>query len=775
MVTASQVTTFINKKYGGIPQARKQLGIQSAAQIRAFATKELSQLKGETGAQQRQSDILAQSFERKAVTKAMEARARAVETARQIQQRKLQKTQQKQEEFFTREPVFKKEVTTATQIVGQEKTPSVIARETGIIPTGPTDILQFEKVTTLERQPKIPERPEFEKVTEQIIERKISGIGLDVKVPGVQAAPRPKITDVPSFFRDLSNRLEQISQKPVEFEAFPAQKQLAGIGAAGASFVSAVTRPIFDPIKTLKETATGAKLLVTEPVKTTKEIGKVFTETPAQFIGEIAGGVAFFKGAGVAGKVAIEAGKKTVIKTGAKFVPPEELFAKKVLEGKERLPTVKTVVQATKEFEKARTPLGDIEVITAAPERLKGQVAGPSRKGALGLEDPGVFVAPVGKGSPAFFRIGKETDLEFTLSPVEPIKQIFKTPTATVFTVKDVLRLPREVAKRPGFLAVEEFFLQEGRKAESAFITKRSEIGVGALQRQPFEVKQQFQAPFKLTVKREGKPVKVAAGELVKRKDILIEAGTTELEAVVPLGAQFRFQPKTLAGRIKGFEEFTIFEGKAIPIRRATLITDGIVSKGIKPSKKPKNKRREVIISSEKIISESKAISEKRFISPLSFPRLSSFGRPSKVSKVSKPKISKVKPSSVIDSRVSKTISSITTGKDIPSKITSTTSKEISSLSKVASQIGASSVVTGESLITTQISTPISPFLPRRGTSRRDKVRRPKVSFEQPKQFTPTAFAATFGVFGEEAKIGELSGLGLRPIKPKTKKKKKRS
>jgi hypothetical protein len=240
----------------------------------------------------------------------------------------------------------------------------------------------------------------------------------------------------------------------------------------------------------------------------------------------------------------IKGARGAYIKVGATKVPPEEVFAKTVLEGKEKLPTAKSIPEVQKRFEATRTPEGKIEVATAAPEPLKTTVAGIGKKAGLGLEDPGIYVTPKGETSPYFLRTKPMPEAQYSIS-FNPFAQA-RVPTITEFEALGVVRLPREVITQPGFEPVLKY--QETTLAGTARvqITKRSEIGLGAVERQRFR-----------------EPVK---GRLIK------EPRTSEIEAVVPVGQQFRYVPKTFYGRVKGFELYTEFEGTPVAIRRAELI-----------------------------------------------------------------------------------------------------------------------------------------------------------------------------------------------------------
>lgn len=254
--------------------------------------------------------------------------------------------------------------------------------------------------------------------------------------------------------------------------------------------------------------------------------------------------------------------KRAVLRPLTKDIPAEQIFAPEALAGDVTLVKAKGVSEIVKTFEAAKVPKTEmIEVVTAAPKPISGVVAGVGKKAGLGLEDPGIFVAPVGRGQPFFLRVGKPSVVTRVEVPETIGAGLFDLPTATIFTAKGISLQPRSVVREPGFESTAKFFrsiadVQPGR----VFVTKRAEIGQQALQRQLFARKE----------------LSFEQGELVfgKPKGLVQEFGTTELEAVIPVGQQFtRVKPKGLIGRLFGFEETTLVEGQVVAIRRAKLKT----------------------------------------------------------------------------------------------------------------------------------------------------------------------------------------------------------
>lgn len=109
-INISQVTKYISEKYGGIREARKALGIQSASQIRAYVTRQIAQERQYSGKALEQAERLAQSQERKAEQKAREAQAQAVQTAKEIEQKKESEQLQQYSKTQLVEAVQKREI-----------------------------------------------------------------------------------------------------------------------------------------------------------------------------------------------------------------------------------------------------------------------------------------------------------------------------------------------------------------------------------------------------------------------------------------------------------------------------------------------------------------------------------------------------------------------------------------------------------------------------------------------------------------------------------------
>jgi hypothetical protein len=295
-----------------------------------------------------------------------------------------------------------------------------------------------------------------------------------------------------------------------------------------------------------KEFARGIWTSLTNPVASAQAIGQELRTQPEFFIGQQIGTYGTFKGVGAVGGVI----KNTYVKTGSTYIPSEQVFSSQVLTEGKTFPMSKSSSYALEQFNKQPY------VQTSAPSKLSGTTAGEGNFGNLGLEDSGIYVTPKGEGSPYFLEVGRKGEYSLTLNPFKPIIDFFKTPTVTEFKVKGISQIPREVVSQPGFEPVKTFFKEEGSKTGQAYITKRSEIGQRELPRQT------FRTPLDKIDKLFGETRRVT------------ESGTGELEAVVPFGTKFEYTPKTKLGKVKGFEEYTTYEGANVPIRRAELLSE---------------------------------------------------------------------------------------------------------------------------------------------------------------------------------------------------------
>lgn len=364
-----------------------------------------------------------------------------------------------------------------------------------------------------------------------------------------------------------------------------------GVGAmglsAGISFVDTVfvksalfvKDVVTHPIQTGKNLAGGIKTIVTDANarnQIRENIRITAQEDPGKVIGTSAG---FIYGPKVisatTNKVAtviknLKVKAISAINKGSK-IPAEEVFSTDVLTKQTKFPMSTGTKSALKQFNKVDDS-GNIVVQTSAPSKLQGTTAGAGRKGAVGLEDAGIYVTPKGEGSPAFLRLSSADDaVRITIDPTKQLREALKQPTVTEFTVSKVAKIPSSVTSKAGFKAVEGFF--KSQTSAKAFITKRSQIGQGEIARQSFVATENFKLPVQsMSVTRNGKLISLSQGQKVKVGDIIREAGTSELEAVIPTTSKLVSQNTGLAG----FKDYTMIDGVAVPIRKVSVVADTV-------------------------------------------------------------------------------------------------------------------------------------------------------------------------------------------------------
>lgn len=561
--------------------------------------------------------------------------------------------------------------------------------------------------------------------------------GPDAAPKKVEEVPKPEIRpDVPlDFVGRMREAAAQYEFKARQEGGF--RKYVSAAKALGASAAAGFTSPVLRPKEFLK----GTVKTITSPVATLGGLGKAFKEKPGQTIGEVGGQIALFKTSAAAANIA----KSAYIKVGTKYVPPEQVFSPQVLKEGKTLPTTKGISESLRKF-------GETDVVvTAAPSKVKGPKVEVGKKAALGLEDPGIYVTPKGEASPYFLRIKGALPMEtkYSFNILQPVKEFFGVPGVTEFKVKGVTRLPRKVIKQPGFETVGKYFEQTAAKTGKAYITKRSEIGLGEVARQ------KYKSPTGKTV---------------------VEMGTSELEAVIPLGAEFTYakQPSFLA-RVKGFGAYTEFGGKPVAIRQAVV-------KGVSPTT---GTVKTVSVAPKTVLAEaSRAYAPVRYKTPVSVLKYSVPSRVSSavsttsfvsgVSSVISPSraVSKVTARSIVS-----TPSRVYPVKDIrytppPSRAFYPTSRSFTYSTPATSYVfgGDSYLGVGDSYVppppTTSVPPPPKLVLKLPKDDKLPKKKKKKsIRLKQLSKYTPTATAAVFKYKGKEPSFGEITGQGVRPIR----------
>lgn len=347
----------------------------------------------------------------------------------------------------------------------------------------------------------------------------------EVEPNDVVAYPAYGLRAVGSYFGEKAGRFEYQAKQGEYFASWSGF--VGSIGAGAFGFGKAVTDfglVFADPIGAIK----GISYTIKNPQETASAIGSEFIVNPSFASGNLLGVVAAPK---IPGFI-YSKGRLGYAALTKEYVPPEQVFSPAVLQGKQTFPLTTGPKDSLARFEAARTPEG-VVVISASPKPLSGNVftgevkvgAGPAAK--AGLEDPGLYVAPYGEGSAYFLKVLDDANYlreppSFSLFPE------FKRPTGSEVVVSAVERQPSSVLRQPGFGATEDFLVSQSGSGK-AFITKRSEAA--------------FQN--------------------------LGVTGTSELEAVVPLGTQLEYL---------GSKQFTIVGGEAVFLKRYKPVTSGTSS-----------------------------------------------------------------------------------------------------------------------------------------------------------------------------------------------------
>jgi hypothetical protein len=290
---------------------------------------------------------------------------------------------------------------------------------------------------------------------------------------------------------------------------FGAESFALGLASVGIKTVKA----ILNPIDTAKATFTALSTPVESIVKPVISIpNKILTGTPAEsgFItGQVVGEVVVAELGGRLQTSIKNVAKDIFVSTGAKEIPLSQIESPQVTAG-ERFPTATSVQESLQRFEKAKTPQGTFEVVTASPSKIAGDTVGAGSKGSAGIEDVGLYVTPRGEASTYFTGLKVQPEGGYSLNP---LKGIADTPSITTFEVRRVTQYPRGVIQKAGFEPVNLFQEQVLAPKGVAVITKRSELGLGNVQRQTFTAPRDF----------------VEGNFNIKAGEKRVEAGTSEL------------------------------------------------------------------------------------------------------------------------------------------------------------------------------------------------------------------------------------------------------
>lgn len=285
-----------------------------------------------------------------------------------------------------------------------------------------------------------------------------------------------------------------------------------------------------------------------------------FRTNPARATAQLTTDAATGAAADAGVRAAIRTGTNQFIKLGAKEVPAAERFG-----------DVKatSTADSLERFARSKDAEGRQIVVTASPERLSG-AAGEGRRGGLPnpIEDPGIYTAPLDSSNPMFLRLQNErSGVTFTLNPLDNLKP--RVPTLTEFEVKGVQQQPRSIINQPGFDASKNFLAGEAGSG-TAFITKRSEVGQGTAPTSTIKITEDFTTPTPEIIIRDGRTLRTTE---LRRGDLMQTKGTSEIEAVIPAGTEFRTAPlQGFLANVKGFDRYTIVDGQPVAIRRVQII-----------------------------------------------------------------------------------------------------------------------------------------------------------------------------------------------------------
>jgi hypothetical protein len=175
------------------------------------------------------------------------------------------------------------------------------------------------------------------------------------------------------------------------------------------------------------------------------------------------------------------------------YIHPEAMDA-----SKPTFPAAKNFNELKQSFEDAGN-----KVITFTPDEIVGNVVGDSRKGSLGMEDSGIYVAPKGSGNPYFTRKADSSfswreiyeeakkGISIKWNPIDNLKDKWnkygKTGRVYETQVNKVVEPPKEVLEQPGFSGVNEWGQKNLVGTGNIRFTKRSMIGQGVVKRQKYK------------------------------------------------------------------------------------------------------------------------------------------------------------------------------------------------------------------------------------------------------------------------------------------------
>jgi hypothetical protein len=168
--------------------------------------------------------------------------------------------------------------------------------------------------------------------------------------------------------------------------------------------------------------------------------------------------------------------KNTLVKLTSTKLAPESVFDTSVLIGKNKFPLRKTsnLTSRIKDYKKTSEFIDGEKLFptlhaTDSVGRIKQVTFNPIYKNGKLAQDPSLYVAPMGRGSPHFLRVSDELP-SFTFD----LTNMFKPSSPKLYRiyVKDVKGLPRSVMSGKSYEPV--FNFQKTANQEYAYITKGS-------------------------------------------------------------------------------------------------------------------------------------------------------------------------------------------------------------------------------------------------------------------------------------------------------------
>lgn len=377
-------------------------------------------------------------------------------------------------------------------------------------------------------------------------------------------------------------RLEEAKQNLLGQDTKPTTKDVSKIPVlvyeAGKSFTQGVVEA-FNPYKLAEGvilTGSGVIQGDIKPKDIPNNISESFINEPFRFTGNIVAPT-------IAGKV-IRIGAKASVVVGKQKVNPKRLFQNDQIVALEKgiepkFPLAKSSSEIVNKFES--TKIGDtIYGQTSSPKKISGNKAELVGRGLEGTEGAGISITPLGEGSSYFLGVSGAKQYSFSLNPIKSFSNILDVPTVTIFRGKRITTTPKSVTSVAGFEAENVFFSETVAGSGSFVVPKRILLGQGEIKPQLF---------------------KTPKGKLV------LEKGTVELEAKIPLGQEFVKVSK---------DRFTKIGNEIIRVREVELVVKN--SDGLLTTSSGKAVNSKDIISSNQLLKEQSYLSKSSQTSKIS-------------------------------------------------------------------------------------------------------------------------------------------------------------